>query len=86
VIPLATQIWFYATPVIYPLSAVTEEWRGIYKLNPMVGIIDAYRRVLALGRPPDMALLATSAIIAAAALVAGFAFFKRSERQFADLI
>ena len=46
VIPLGLQLWMYASPVIYPISMVPEKFQGIYGLNPMVGILDSYRRVL----------------------------------------
>ena len=41
--PLLLQIWFFASPVLYPLSAVPAAWRPFYMLNPMAGIIDGFR-------------------------------------------
>ena len=86
VVPLVTQVWLYATPVIYPTSLVPESLRFLYMLNPMVGIIDSYRRVVLLGQAPDLAYLSTSATISFGLAIAGYRLFKRSESAFADLI
>lgn len=84
-ITLGLQIWFYATPVIYPLTAVPEKFHLYYFLNPMVGIIEAYRDVLIHNRLPGPHLL-ISAVIALFTLLLGYRFFKRVEFQFADII
>lgn len=86
VIPLMLQLWMYASPVIYPVSLVPERFRALYSLNPMVGVIDGYRRVLLEGLPPDLLSLGLGAAVAAVLLVIGYWFFKRSEPAFADLI
>ena len=86
VIPLATQIWLYASPVIYPVSLIPEQFLPIYMLNPMAGIIESYRRVILLGVNPVWSHLGISAAISTALFVIGYAYFKRSESMFADLI
>jgi lipopolysaccharide transport system permease protein len=86
VIPLATQIWLYASPVIYPVSLIPEQILPIYMLNPMVGIIESYRRVILLGVNPVWSHLGISAAISTTLFVIGYAYFKRSESMFADLI
>lgn len=86
VIPLALQIWLYASPVIYPVSAVPESLRPFYFLNPMAVLIDAYRRVLLFGQLPDWGWFGLSATISVVILVLGYRFFKRAESQFADVI
>lgn len=86
-LPLVTQIWLYATPVIYPLSVVPVGIRaGYLAVNPMAAVIEGYRRVLVAGQPPEMPMLALSAASAAALLAGGYAYFKRAERAFADVI
>jgi lipopolysaccharide transport system permease protein len=82
---LAIQIWFYASPIIYPASGVPEKWRAVYFLNPLAGIIEGYRDVLIHGRPPG-AYLISSAIVASLIFALGFWYFKRVEYQFADII
>ena len=80
------QLWMYASPVIYPLSAVPERWREVYLMNPMAGLISAFRDVMVHQRVPDAALLVPTAIGAVTALVVGAAIFKRLERYYADVV
>jgi lipopolysaccharide transport system permease protein len=85
-IPLVMQIWMYATPVIYPISVIPERWRTLYALNPMVGIIDSYRRVVLLGKFPDGLYLGISAIISVILFVFAYVYFKRLELFMADIV
>jgi lipopolysaccharide transport system permease protein len=82
---LGLQLWFYASPVIYPVSLVPEWLRPFYNLNPMVGIITAYRSVLLEGKLPDFSL-GVAALISFVLFVLGYWFFKRVEFQFADIV
>lgn len=86
VIPLALQIWMYLSPVFYPTSIVPEELQPIYFLNPMATLIDSYRRIVLLNQPPDWPYLGLTALIAIGLAVAAYRYFKRAERDFADLI
>jgi lipopolysaccharide transport system permease protein len=82
---LGLQLWFYASPVLYQASAVPERYRSLYVLNPMVGVLEAYRGVLVHGRPPD-AGFGIAAVASACALVFGYVLFKRVESRFADVL
>jgi lipopolysaccharide transport system permease protein len=82
---LAIQLWLYASPVIYPASLVPERLQGLYFLNPMAGIIEAYRSVLLYEKLPG-ASLSVAAVFALIFLLLGFWFFKRVESQFADVL
>lgn len=82
---LGIQIWFYASPIIYPITMVPERLRPVYNLNPMAGIIEAYRAVLLYNTLPPPSLY-ISAVIAAVLFVIGYAFFKRVEFLFADIV
>ncbi len=86
VIPLLTQIWMFATPIIYPLSVVPERLRPFYLLNPMASIIDAYRKLLLHGSMPDIPSLSIAAVVSCVTLVAGLIYFKRVEFRLADVI
>jgi lipopolysaccharide transport system permease protein len=86
VVPVAVQLWLYATPIIYPMSLVPEALRTLYLFNPMAGLVDSYRRVLLRGEPPQAEPLAISATISVVLAVVGYMYFKRSEAVFADLI
>jgi len=82
--PLLLQVWMFASPVIYPLEAVPAAWRGWYVLNPMVGIVDGFRRAVMEGRAPDPAVLGVSALVVAALLPASYVWFKHVEATMAD--
>lgn len=86
VVPLGVQLWMYASPVIYPVTLVPEQWRTLYMLNPMAGIIASYRRVILQGQPPEVQALGLSAGVALFGMVLGYHYFKRSESRFADVI
>jgi lipopolysaccharide transport system permease protein len=84
--PLLLQLWMFASPVVYPLSAVPAGLRGFYVLNPMVGVIENFRRVILQGVPPDFHTLGLSALIAVVLLPAAYIYFKRLEATVADII
>jgi len=84
--PLLLQIWMFATPIIYPLSAVPARFRFAYMFNPMVGIIESFRRVILYSQPPDFRVLGASAFTALALLFLSYFYFKRVEATMADVI
>ncbi len=85
-LPFIIQIWMYASPIVYPLSMVPQEWQALYALNPMVGVIEGFRwAVFDRGDPNFMALGMSGAIITVL-LISGLIFFRRMERTFADVI
>jgi lipopolysaccharide transport system permease protein len=84
--PFLTQVWMYASPVAYPVSMVPEQWRLLYSLNPMAGVIEGFRWALLGKESPDFAVMAVSAAMVFALLFGGIVYFKRMERIFADVI
>ncbi|HEV7858938.1 MAG TPA: ABC transporter permease [Pyrinomonadaceae bacterium] len=84
--PLLLQLWMFATPVVYPLSAVPARLQAVYKLNPMVGLIENFRQVTLYGASPDLTLLGLSTLISVLLLVAAYVYFKRVEATVADVI
>ena len=85
-LPFLLQVWLYASPVAYPASIVPEQWRLLYSLNPMVGVIEGFRWVLLGAEHPDFRAMAISGLFIAASLVGGLIHFRRMERSFADII
>jgi lipopolysaccharide transport system permease protein len=85
VVPFFMQIWFFATPVIYPASLVPPRWRVLVALNPMVGFIDAFRAAC-FGRPFDGLAFALSTAMTFALLVLAVRTFRSVEQTFADFI
>ena len=82
---LGLQIWFYASPVIYPASSVPERLLTYYYLNPMNGIIEAYRDLLLRAQLPG-SYFVPSVLISVFFFLLGYWYFKRVEFQFADII
>lgn len=80
------QLWIYLTPVIYPLSEVPEKWQTLYKLNPMVGLLEGFRNVLARGKPPEVELLLWGLPGILLALVIAWPLFRYTSRYFADVL
>jgi len=82
---LVIQLWFYASPIIYPVTMVPERFRTLYFLNPMAGIIESYRDILLEQSLPGTYIY-SAAIISFLVLVIGYWFFKRVEFLFADIV
>ena len=85
-IPFLIQVWMFVSPVIYPVSLVPENFQWLLALNPMGGLIHAYRACLLGHQPVDWALLGISALIILALFVSGLYYFRRMEKFFADVI
>jgi lipopolysaccharide transport system permease protein len=80
------QIWLFATPIAYPSTLLSEPWRTVYALNPMVGVVDGSRwALLGTGSPPG-AMVVASTLVALFLLVSGALYFRRMERTFADVV
>ena len=82
---LALQLWLYASPIIYPVSAVPEQYRPLYFLNPMAGILAAYREALLGQQTPGIYFLVAT-VISLVVFFAGYWFFRRVEPRFADVV
>ncbi len=86
IVPLALQLWMYASPVVYSVSLIPDRYRALYMLNPMAAILDGYRRSVLLGQAPDLGTLGLGVIITGVLLALAYVFFKHVEWQFADVI
>ncbi|OGL41236.1 MAG: hypothetical protein A3C43_03665 [Candidatus Schekmanbacteria bacterium RIFCSPHIGHO2_02_FULL_38_11] len=86
IVEAALLMWFYATPVFYPVTMVPERLKTYYFLNPMAGIITSYRRVLLEGLPPDFYMFLETSFTTLAVCLIGYVIFKRIEPVFADLV
>lgn len=85
VIPFLIQVWLFATPVIYPTS-ILGRYRWILSVNPMSGLIEAYRASILGHKPIDWVLLGISCGVIALILVFSLLYFRRMEDSFADVI
>jgi lipopolysaccharide transport system permease protein len=86
VVPFLLQVWMFVTPVIYPATVLPERFRGWLALNPMAGLVEAFRAAVLGHRPIPLAPLLLSSVVAGALLVSGLFFFRKVERSFADVI
>ncbi len=86
VLPFLTQLWFFATPIAYPSSLLSEPWRTLYSLNPMVGVVEGFRWALLGTETAPGLMLIVSSLTALALLVGGAFYFRRLEKTFADVI
>lgn len=85
-IPFVLQIWLFLTPVAYPSSLIPENWRILYGLNPMTGVVEGFRWAL-VGKTWDIpfAVLGTSLLAVTALLIGGLYFFRSREPVFAEV-
>lgn len=83
---LVITLLMYAAPVVYPASSVPENWRMIYAINPMVGVIEGFRASLlgTTAMPWDFILVGT--ISAMVFFFSGLIYFRRTEKIFADVV
>jgi lipopolysaccharide transport system permease protein len=85
IIPFIVQVWMFVTPVVYPVTLIPENWRWLLALNPMMGIVAAFRGAI-IGLPFEWFNLGISAAVGFGLCLVGIAYFRRTERFFADIV
>jgi lipopolysaccharide transport system permease protein len=85
-LPLFLQLWMFATPVVYPLSAVPARLQPFFKLNPLGGLIENFRRVVLEGGAPDFRELALAAALSLSLFALADIYFKHVDATMADII
>jgi len=86
IIPFLTQFWLFATPVAYPSSLLSEPWRTLYGVNPMVGVVEGFRWALLGTHTAPGPIIIVSSLVALLLLVSGALYFRRMEKTFADVV
>jgi len=86
VVPFLTQLWLFATPIAYPSSLLSEPWRTVYGLNPMVGVVESFRWALLGTNTAPGPIIIVSTLAALALLLSGAYYFRRMEKTFADVV
>lgn len=85
-VPFALQLWLFATPVIYSAHLSHGHLQALYGLNPMIGIIEAWRWALIGGTHVAWSTVGVSAGVICAFVASGLRYFQRVERYFADVV
>ena len=85
-VPFLTQFWLFATPIAYPSSLLSEPWRTLYGVNPMVGVVEGFRWALLKTDTAPGPMVIVSSLVALGLLVSGAYYFRRLERTFADFV
>jgi lipopolysaccharide transport system permease protein len=86
IIPFLTQIWLFATPIAYPSSLLSEPWRTIFGINPMVGVVEGFRWALLGTKTAPGPMIVVSTAISLSLLAGGAYYFRRMEKTFADVV
>lgn len=79
------QLWFFASPIVYPSSVVPEAWRAVWRLNPMVGVIEGFRWAAAGQAPPNATIFASAGLVLVV-LFGGLVFFRNQEHLVVDIV
>ena len=87
IVPFITQLWLFITPIAYPSSLIENEaLRFIYGLNPMAGVVEGFRwALLGTDTAPGVVIIASS-LVAVLLFVSGMYYFRRLEKNFADVV
>jgi len=85
-VPFLTQFWLFASPIAYPSSLLSEPWRTLYGINPMVGVVEGFRWALLGTDTAPGPMVIVSALVALTVLVSGAFYFRRMEKTFADVV
>jgi lipopolysaccharide transport system permease protein len=86
ILPFFTQVWMFATPVIYSFSILPEKFEWLYAINPLTNVIKVFRWGFAGGTPPSPELVVISGLSSLTILVSGIWFFYKKEGTFSDYV
>jgi lipopolysaccharide transport system permease protein len=87
VVPFMLQLWFYVSPIVFPLAMLPEQWRWVLKLNPLAGLLEGFRIAVLGGEACwNARSLVFSCSLSVVALLVGVGIFRTLERDFADVI
>jgi lipopolysaccharide transport system permease protein len=86
-IPIIMQMWFWFTPIVYPVSIIPESYHYLLNLNPLYPITNAYQQILVYGATPALDVgLATTAIIALVLILLSLFLFRRASAEMVDVL
>lgn len=85
-VPFLVQMWMFSTPIAYPSSLLPPQWRVVYGLNPMTGVVEGFRWAMLGADTQPGPMIAASAAAAMLILIGGALYFRRTEKRFADVV
>jgi lipopolysaccharide transport system permease protein len=85
-VPILLQIWFWFTPIVYPVTIIPEPYRKWLVLNPIYPFVAAYQQVLVYSRAPDTAILAIVGVASAGLLLMALVLFRRAAPELVDVL
>lgn len=86
VMPIILQVWFWFTPIVYPVSILSDSIRELMRFNPLFPIVTAYQKILVYGKFPDIQVISTTAAVALGLLVLGLFLFRRAAPEMVDAL
>jgi ABC-2 type transport system permease protein len=84
IVGVVTFVWFYLTPIVFPITIFPENVAKIIGLNPMVPIINSFRNILLYGEQPDWRSLSYAFLVGMLLVIIGVFVFRKSEKTFAE--
>jgi ABC-type polysaccharide/polyol phosphate export permease len=82
ILQIVLSAWFYLTPIIYPLDFMPAKYHWLFKLNPIIYVINGFRLAVYYGQLPKVQSIAASFICAFISLIIGFSIFRRHQDKF----
>ena len=86
IVPFIIQVWMFSSPIVYPSSLLPPQWRTVYGLNPMVGVVEGFRWALLGTNTAPGFMIGVSSITALLILIGGAFYFRHMEKTFADVV
>lgn len=85
-VPIAMQMWFWLTPIVYPILILSDAFKPYMQLNPLYPILTAYQDVVVYGSRPDLNGLGSIAIVSFCLLAFGLFLFRRASPEMVDAL
>ncbi|MEB2646826.1 ABC transporter permease [Pseudomonas sp. C 49-2] len=86
VVPILMQVWFWFTPIVYPVTIIPEQFKNVMDLNPMFPIVSAFHDILVYAKTPDLQDVMLTALISLGLMLLGLFMFRRAAPEMVDVL
>jgi len=86
VVPIVLQVWFWFTPIVYPISIIPEKYHYLLHLNPMYSIVNAYQQILVYNIAPSLGGVVTIVVVALFFVLVSLFLFRRASAEMVDVL